>query len=358
MAGRDDMISRRALLRRGGVGAAALALPYVWTGERAFAADQITVADVGGAPAQAIKKAFYEPFEKETGIRVVGVVHESDPTSQFKLIVDTKSYLWDVCMVTPSNVGYLTAPKNYLETIGIDASEVPTFVPGTITPVWLGFSVFGKIMAYRTDKFGENGPKTWADFWNVTKFPGRRGLYKGCIGMIEAALMADGVDPKDLYPIDMDRAFRSLDKIKKHVAVWWTSGAQNTQLLQSGEVDMCDTWGARAFAAIESGAPVKMVWTQGTFSMDGWSILTGTPRLDLARKFVRFCVKPEQQAIYSSTVANGPTNQKAYDSISEARAKVLPTSPDNLKGLVRENPTWWIQNNAKIQERFQEWLLS
>ena len=55
------------------------------------------------------------------------------------------------------------------------------------------------------------------------------------------------------------------------VAVWWTSGAQNTQILQSGEIDMSDTWSARAFAAIESGAPVNIVW-KGLYSIDGWSI--------------------------------------------------------------------------------------
>ena len=59
--------------------------------QRAFGADQITSADVGGAPGAAIRKAFYDPFEKETGIRVVGVVHESDPITQFKLLVDTKA---------------------------------------------------------------------------------------------------------------------------------------------------------------------------------------------------------------------------------------------------------------------------
>ena len=170
--------------------------------------------------------------------------------------------------------------------------------------------------------------------------------------------MADGVPAGKLYPIDVDRAFRMLDKIKPHVNVWWTSGAQNTQILQSGEVDMTDTWGARAYAAIEGGAPVKMVWTQGLYSTDGWSIPKGTPRADLARKFVRFCMQPEQQAIYSNTVANGPTNQNAYEFIKPERAKILATYPENLKGLA---PTRRYLVGAEPQQggrALQDWLLS
>jgi putative spermidine/putrescine transport system substrate-binding protein len=349
-----SLLNRRSLLK---TGAAALAAPFVWTG-RSFGAEQITASDVGGAPAAAIRKAFYDPFEKATGIQVVGVAHEADPTTQFKLLVDTKSYIWDVSMVTLGHVGYLSTPKDYLEPLNITPPPGTELVPGTLTPVWFGFSVFSTILAYRTDKFGQNGPANWADYWNVEKFPGRRGLYKGVAGTLEAALMADGVAGPGLYPLDVDRAYKMLDKIKSHISVWWTSGAQNTQILQSGEVDMSDTWSARAFAAIDAGAPVQMVWNQGLYATDGWSIPKGTPRADLARKFVLYCMNPEQQAAYSSIVANGPTNEKAYDFLTPQRAKLLPTAPANIKNLQLTNEAWWAKNRAKQYERFQEWLLS
>lgn len=352
----SEKITRRRVLKGAGLTAVGLSMPAIWTSSRAFAADQITIADVGGAPGAAIKQAFYDPFEKETGIHVVGVAHEADPQSQFKLVVDTGSYIWDACMVTPSHVAYLSKPKDYLEPLGVSAEDGKDFVPGTLTPVWLGFSVYGMIMAYRTDKFGDKGPKTWADFFDVGKFPGRRGLYKGYQGVIEMALLADGVPADKLYPLDLDRAFKMLDKVKSSVAVWWTSGAQNTQILQSGEVDLSDTWSARAFAAADGGAPVKIVW-DGLYSTDGWSIPKGTPRADLARKFIRFCMKPEQQGAYCSIVANGPTNLKAYDFIKPERAKFLPTYPANLKSLSPFGEIYWAENNGPIEERFQNWLL-
>jgi len=343
-------ITRRRIL--GG----AIAAPFVFTAERAFAADQITIADVGGAPAAALRAAFYEPFERETGIKVVGVVHEADPTVQFRLIVDSRSYIWDACMVTAQHVINLSRPRNYIEPLNLQG--VPGLIDGMLNDKWFGFSVFSTVLAYRTDKFGENGPRNWADFWDVSKFPGRRALYRNVTGVMEAALMADGVPVTQLYPIDLNRAFRKLDQIKRHINVWWTSGAQNTQLLQSGEVDMSDTWGARAYAAISAGAPVKMRWEQGLYSTDGWSILRGTPRVDLTRRFVAFCMKPEQQAIYSTMVANGPSNQLAYNFMPPERAEVLPTSPANIRGLAVSNSEWWGANRSKVQERFQDWLLS
>jgi putative spermidine/putrescine transport system substrate-binding protein len=228
-----------------------------------------------------------------------------------------------------------------------------------ITPTWMGFSVWSNNLAYRTDKFPKGaGPANWSDYWNVKKFPGRRGLYRDGNGTLEAALMADGVPANKLYPLDVDRAFRMLDKIKPYVNVWWTSGAQNTEILQSGEVAMSDTWGSRAYAAIQSGAPIRLVWSQGLYSMDGWSIPAGSPRADLARKFIRFCTRPEQQAIFSNQIVNAPTNRKAFQFISPERARLLATSPENIRGMVPSNQVWWADNRDKVLERLQDWLLS
>jgi len=350
-----ETMTRRKLLTAAGAVATGAVLPAASI-KRARAAEQITVADVGGAPAAALRTAFYDPFEKQTGIRVENVAHESDPVTQFKVVVDSNSKIWDVCMVTPDDVVRLTDEKNYLEPLEIAAESNGDLVPGSLMPNWFGFSVYGIVMAYRTDTYKGEGPKSWADFFDVAKFPGRRGFYRNPKGVLEAALLADGVAPKALYPLDVDRAFAKLDKIKSHVAVWWTSGAQNTQVLQNGEVDMADTWSARAFAAIDAGAPVNIVW-KGLYSIDGWSIVRGTTKLKQSREFVRFCMNPERQAAYSSIVANGPSNLKAYDFIKPERAKLLPTLPENLKELTQRDFAWWGKNYSPIFERFQEWLL-
>jgi putative spermidine/putrescine transport system substrate-binding protein len=227
-----------------------------------------------------------------------------------------------------------------------------------IWPGYLGIDVFATTMAYRTDKYGDKGPQSWADFWDAKKFPGRRALYKSPNGPMEIALMADGVEPAKLYPLDVDRALKSLDKIRSHVSVWWSSGAQSTQLLQSGEVDMLMIWNARAQAAIDAGTPAKIVWNQGLFSSDGWSIPLGSPRAELAKKFVRFCIAPERQAVFTQGLTYGPTNLKAYDHIDPKRAALLPTYPPNLKLMRASDDEWWGDNFQRASDRFQDWLLS
>lgn len=348
-------LSRRSVLRGGVAASAALVAPAVWTSAARAATGQITVSDVGGAVSPVLRKAFYDPFEAETGIKVISVAQDPQPVTQIKLLVDTKSYIWDISMTTPDHVAQLTQDKVYVADmdLGIDPND---YVEGSVQKNWFGFSVFGIAMAYNSKSLPGAAPKNWADFWNTKDFPGRRGLYRSPWGTLEMALLADGVEHKDLYPLDVDRAFAALDRIRDDVAVWWTSGAQNTQILQSGEVDMSDTWSARAFAAKEGGAPLEMVWS-GLYSVDGWSIAAGTPRFEAAQEFIRFCTRPAQQAIYSENIANGPSAKKAYDFIPADRAAVLPTAPGNVDGLSLMNAAYWGENYDPLAERFNEWVL-
>jgi putative spermidine/putrescine transport system substrate-binding protein len=347
------MPSRRSVLK-GGI--AILAAPSVISSAVHAQNSQITISDVGGAVQPALKQAFYDPFEKQTGIRVVAVAQEPNPVTQIKLLVDTKSYIWDVSMTTRDHVKQLTEGKPYVaeQKLGLNPDD---YIAGSLQENWMGFSVYGIALALNTKSLPGAAPKTWADYWNVKDFPGRRGLYRSPVYTLELALLADGVPPSQLYPIDADRAFAALTRIRKNISVWWSSGAQNTQILQSGEVDMCDTWSARSYAAIAGGAPLKMVWN-GLYSIDGWSIANGTPRMEAAREFVKFAARPEQQAIYSSLVANGPSAKKAYNTISAERALVLPTAPANIAGLTLVDSDYWGAKYKELSERFNEWLLA
>jgi putative spermidine/putrescine transport system substrate-binding protein len=145
-------------------------------------------------------------------------------------------------------------------------------------PDWMATDVCASVLGYRIDKYKQNGPSSWADFWNVQKFPGRRAMHKHPIDTLEQALMADGVPMEKIYPIDMDRAFKKLDEIKQHVDVWWTGGAQSTQMLQTGEVDMLPIWNARAQVIIEAGGSVAISWNQGLYGLEGWVIPKGDPK--------------------------------------------------------------------------------
>lgn len=346
--------TRRRVLQSAGAFALAGAVPVLASAQ----SKQIVVSDPGGPYTTAYRQAFYDPFEKATGIKVVSVVRESQPVAQLSAMVQTKNYVWDVTTLTLSaDIPYLES-KGFLEPIGLKASDFPDIMPEAVTPNWLGVDVYSTVLAYRQDKFAQNGPGSWADFWDVKKFPGRRCLRRSPLDTLEQALLADGVPLDKLYPLDVDRAFRSLDRIKPHVSIWWTSGAQAMQAIQSGDVDMISTWNGRAQAAIDSGAPVKIVWNQGLYSIEGWGIPKGTPRADMAKQFVRFCADAKRQAVLTETLAYGPTNRKSFDSIGPKRASLLPTSQDNIRDMRLPSPQWWADNRQKVTERFNSWIIS
>ncbi len=346
-------MTRRGFMAAGAAGAATLAAP--WIARPAFAADSITVADPGGPFTIGYRKAFYDDFTKETGIQVVDVARDAEPTAQFKSIVESGSYIWDVCTLTLS-ARLILERADLLEPIDLDPKLTVDIMPDAVYSNFLGIDVYSTIFAHRTDTM-DKAPSSWAEFWDTEAFPGRRALRKNPIDTLEQALMADGVAPKDLYPLDVDRAFVKLDELKSKVDVWWTGGAQTTQLLQSGEVDMLPGWNARMQAAIDNGAPAEIVWNQGLYSIEGWGLPKGGPKSDLSRQFVAFCTRPEQQAKFTSDLSYGPTNLKAYDFIDADRAKVLTTSPANLKLMTKASETWWDDNRSAMTERFNAWLL-
>ncbi len=350
--------NRLGTMRRRGLilAAGGLAMPALSGTDASAQARQITCADPGGPFGEAFGKAFYRPFEQATGIRVVNVARPAEPTAQFRAMVETRSYTWDCCLLTLSARDILRR-QNLLDTINLARSDAPDLMPEALTEHWMGTDVYATILAVRTDKVGGPVPTSWTDFWNVQGFPGRRALRRDPIDTLEEALLADGVPLASLYPLDLDRAFRALDRLKPQIAAWWTGGAQTTQMLQSGDVAMVPTWNGRAQPVIDSGAPVRIIWNQGLYSIEGWSIPRGSPRADIARQFIRFCSQAQQQALYTDTLAYGPTNLKAYDHIPAARATLLPTHPNNLRLMRIADEDWWSANRAAATERFNAWVL-
>lgn len=349
-------VSRRTVLKA--VGASTFTLVGAnFLLRSAAASEQLVVADPGGPFTPSFTRAFYAPFQKQSGIKIINVARPHQPTSQVQAQVNAHSYSWDVVTITEAGVKLLGS-RGLLEKIDWSGGHMDEIMKEARSPYWMGTDVYATILAYRTDKLGENGPSSWADFWDLKQFPGRRALRRSPIDTLEIALLADGVSPAQLYPLDLDRAFKKLDQIKSHIAVWWTGGAQTTQLLQSGEVEMLPTWNGRAQVAIDAGSPVQIVWNQGLYSIEGWAIPKGDPHADAGREFIKFCSNPKRQAEYTKTLAYGPTNPKAYDYISSERAKVLPTAPDHIKTMIHSSQDWWGEHKEEAVQRFENWILS
>ncbi|SDV50591.1 ABC transporter substrate-binding protein [Chitinasiproducens palmae] len=351
---------RRRALKTVTAGAAAVAFPFVWTPSRA-ASKRIVVRDDGGIYSKAYGAVYYRPFTEKTGIQVVSAQANAEPTAQIKSMVETGAYTWDMAKISQPAVLTLTAgPKQYLEKHGLGADPTIAKIPKQyMSDYAVGTNVYTTVLAYRTDAFkGRKAPTSWADMWNVKDFPGRRGLRKFPFDTVEEALLASGVPVSQVYPCNLDKAFASLDKIAKHVDVWWTTGAQVEQMLASGEVDMIATWVSRAQSAIANGAPVQIVWDQNIWSCDNWAILKGTPNADACREFIKFASDPKRQAALMEYFPAGLTQPEAFNYVKPEQAKSSPSFPANMKTALHIDPKYWLDNQSVALERFNRWVLS
>lgn len=329
---------------------------------------QLVVCTYGGAWGEFLKKVFFDPFEKETGIKVIQAF---DPIEgKIKAMVQSKNVEWDVVEVGGAMMLWFLK-DGLLEKMDysyFDKETLSGFEDFQKHPYGIWFMMYSVVMAYDKGAFPKEQPKSWADFWNVKKFPGPRCLKSGAgsgYAPIEEALLADGVPMDKLYPCDIDRAFRSLDKMRPHVVKWWTAGAEAPQLLVDKEAVLVEAYNGRIADIKSKGANVEIEWNQGRLTHEHWIIPKGTKNYDAAMKFIAFVSHAKQQATMSNGYPNGAVNKHAYKYISPSRAKELPSSPENVKKQFFFNDEWWVSTNPKtgktnletVKERWDSWVL-
>lgn len=337
--------NRRTLLKTAGAAAvASLGAPYIGR-----AAENVLYINTWGGPWQKAALAnLIEPFAKETGIEVKTV----SPVSFAKLAQQVQTGVYEFDVTTLGGGDIVRANQaGILETL-----EAP--YEGGVFENGVGSHAFATLIGYRTDKFPNGGPQNWADFWNVEKFPGGRSLQRYPARILPLALLADGVEPKDLYPLDIDRAFASLDKIKPHVRVWWTAGAQATQILRDGEVDMIGIWHGNYFEAEDAGAPVGMTWNQAEIERAYWVVAKNTPNMENAKKFVEFATSAKPLAGFVTAANYGALNPAANEFVEADKAKRMPTSPENYPLTFEQDIANFGADIAEVSERFEEWVAS
>ncbi|SES38467.1 ABC transporter substrate-binding protein [Psychrobacillus sp. OK032] len=316
---------------------------------------ELVVVDWGGPYTEVHKKVSFEPFEKEHGVKVT-VVTPPD-IGKLKAMVQSGNVEWDVVSVG-NDFAIRGGEEGLLEKLDFNVISTEGLPKELVHDYGVPENMFSTVIAYNTEAFpADKQPKNWADFWDTEKFPGPRGLYKDPMWTLEAALLADGVDPANLYPLDVDRAFAKLDELKDDIKVWWTAGAQPPELLATNEVPLTSAWSGRITVAADQGAPVKVDFNQGFMMSNSWAVPKGAPNKDLAMKFIAFTLAPEQQAGLSSQYDNGPANTDAIPLLSEESVNRLGLSSDQQEQQVFVNSGWWVENYDKVNERFQQWLL-
>ncbi|SCK08601.1 putative spermidine/putrescine transport system substrate-binding protein [Variovorax sp. HW608] len=359
---------RKALVQFGAVaGTAALSLgaPGILRAQTST----LVVVSGGGSYEEAFRKAIVEPFQRDTGIKITYVSPATD--AKLKAQVDSGDVQWDLVEL-PSAAFRPDAPK-YLEEIdygGFDKETMDNLLPEAKHKYGVGSYVFSTVMGFSTAEYPANKPRphTWAEFWDVRRFPGPRSLRAGSIGdptSIAFALLAAGVPKDKIYPIDFDKAFASLDKIKAEITKFWTVGAEPGQLLSDRQVAMCSAFNGRLEALKAQGAPVDYHWDEGELSPNYWVVPKGTKRRALAMRFAAYMATAQAQARLHNIIFYGPMNRAAFKYIEPKVAALLPTSPANLEKQFFRDPAFWEAKNASgktntevLVERWTKWAVS
>lgn len=344
---------RRTLIKTAGAAAlATVAMPWV---RRVDAAEVLYINTWGGSWEAAAKQHQFAAFTKETGVEIRTV----SPISVAKLAAQARTgvYEFDVTTLGAGDILRANATK-IIEPIDDKAAADMKLWPGAVFQNGVASHAFATMIAYRKDKFPNGGPRNWAEFFDTQKFPGPRSMQRYAARILPIAVAADGQPIDKLYPIDLERAFKTLERIKPSVRVWWTQGPQSQQLLRDGEVSAIAIWNGRVLELQDQGHPVEAVWNQAQIDRAYWVVAKGTPRAALARKFIEIAVSPAPLAGFCKQADYGPLNPNAFSALSEKDARRMPTYPDHYK-LVFEQDIL----NAGIDleaatKRFDQWLAS
>jgi len=266
---------------------------------------------------------------------------------------------WDICDSSASSA-YWLGGLGLLEPIDykvVDKANVPPV--GFAIPYGVAPYSFSTVLAYDKAKVGDVPPKTWADFWDLKKYPGRRLLRHDALSMLELAIMAAGTPFDKVYPIDMKLALDKFKEIKEH-CIYWNSGSESEQFIRTGEAVMGAIWHTRASVlSRESNDRMSWTWNQGVLQAGIFVVPKGNPAGALAQELLAsMTAKVEPQIGLLGLLGNGPSNPKASALVPPELRRFNPTESDNAKGQVVNSGEWWGANYPDANAKYVDTISS
>jgi len=354
-------------LRRYGLGLALAGLATTASINAHAQDNSLTVISWGGAYNIMQKKHVVDPFEQQSGIKVLFDGYAGG-MAEIKAQVEAKKVQWDVVNVDAFTLeracseGLLEVLDHNMLSNGSDGSKAQDdFLPGTLTDCGIANDIYSLAIGYNSKTIGKTVPKSIADVFDTSKIPGKRGFQRKPIGLMEWALLADGVAREHVYhelatEAGQNRAFNKLGSIKKDI-VWFDAYSQAPQLLNDGGAIMVQAPHGRFYDAMRNqNSPFVILWDGHVYDYDIWSIPKGTPKLELAKRFVRFATE-SVPLVGGSDLSYSPTRKSslALVEMDDLLRNNLPTSHLNIG--IQANAEFWADYGQSLDEKFAEWLL-
>ena len=329
-------------------------LALVFARDPAAAQTAMGFASYGGAYQDAQRKVMLEPAGKAFNVTFtegqlfgVGPVREQVKSGQVK---------WDIAVLSLPDAA-IASKEGLVEPLDYAVIDARGLAKEMAHRDFVCQNYTSNIIGWNSTKLAGPAPQTWAEFFDTAKFPGMRALRNRAITSLEIVLLADGVAPDKLYPLDVDRGFRFLEKHRASIGTFWTSGAQPAELVKTGKADLVHIWSGRAVAAQREGVPVQFHYNQGLLGADCLVVPKGAPQKALAMKVVATFLDPGRQAELAKLLDYGPTNPRALEvGMTKEEAARMNSSPENIRTQVLIDPWWWAENGARVEARWAEFL--
>ena len=337
-------------------GARWLGAALILAAQPSFAAPDLTVVSFGRADRAALVQAYIDPFAKSTGINVHSLSYDGEIT-ELTDMVRAGAPTWDLMQVESRTLA-LGCRQGLFEKL--DPARLPRvddLIAGTLSECGVGIFAWAQALVY-SDQLPD-APRSWADFWDVHKFPGKRGLRRSAKYTLEIALLADGVAPNDVYrtlssEAGVRRAFHKLEQIRNYT-IWWEAAAQPAALMAAGWVKMSSAYSLWFDPQQERSRHAHIVWHESLYDIDSWAIPKGSPKRDDAYRFIAFASAPERQKVLSEHLTYGPVSRGAFDLLPVRLAGALPSSPSTLADALRIDTSFWIEHGDALERRFNAW---
>lgn len=343
--------SRRDVLKLTGAGLALLAAPSILRAQ----SKELVFSSWGGSWEAAMRKAWFDPFAKETGITIRSV--SGNTYGRIQAMVEAGNTEWDIVEVLP-DFQWMGPEKNLLEPIDFSVVDKTPIMSDAdlITEYSVPQVLFSRLIAYNKEL--APGPKTFADVFDTAKFPGKRAFYTKANGAyLEAALLADGVAPSELYPLDVERAMKKLSTIRDDI-LFYETNAQGEQYLTDGQAAIGLVPDGRALNARANGAPIEIEFGLSFLTWSAMVVPKGAPNKEAAMKFLAYALTPEAQAAVAEAYTYGPVVPKAFDLIPAERAQILSGGPQMRGKAVMLGEKWWGENLTAVTEKVNAWKMS
>jgi len=329
-------------------------------------AQQITVTSYGGAYGKSLQEAMYKPFSAKSGVKVLSEDYNGG-LAEVRAQVKTGNVKWDVVDVEMAEA-LRGCDEGLFEKV--DASKLPPgddgtaakadFQPGAVVPCAVGSISYANVIAYDKTRFASGAPSRLEDFFDLKKFPGKRGMKKEAPVNLEWALMADGVAPEKVYetlstPAGVERAFRKLDTIKSQI-VWWSAGAQPAQLLAAGEVSISTVYHGRIYDAnTKDKRNFALVWDGQVIVPNLFAVVKGSKNVAAAMDFVRFATGSKPLADEAAQIPYAPARKSSMKLIADSVKVWLPGTEHGGRAL-QTDAAWWSDHGDEMNQKFAAWL--